>query len=64
MSGARRWSRVVQPGYSYLCSNDPRVHFGLGSADKIDLLEIRWPDGKLETHRDLSVDRIVKIEEK
>src|SRR5438034_2332005 len=29
-AGARRWWRLVQPGYSFLVSNDPRVHFGLG----------------------------------
>src|SRR5439155_2235365 len=29
-AGTRRWWRLVQPGYSFLVSNDPRVHFGLG----------------------------------
>ena len=32
-------------------------------AGKIDLLEVRWPDGKTDTHRDLVVDRLLKIEE-
>src|SRR5262249_21154790 len=28
-AGGRRWVRWINPGYSYLCSNDPRAHFGL-----------------------------------
>ena len=64
VTGETSQTDEVRSGGSYFSQNDLRVHFGLGSADKIDLLEIRWPDGKLETHRDLSVDRIVKIEEK
>ena len=32
----RRWLRLINPGYSYLCSNDPRAHFGLGKAEKVD----------------------------
>jgi hypothetical protein len=31
--------------YSYLASNDPRVHFGLGAADRIDSIEVHWPSG-------------------
>ena len=30
----RRWTRLIQPGSSYLGSNDPRVHFGLGAVDQ------------------------------
>src|SRR5262249_51327818 len=29
-AGDRRWLRWINPGSSYLCSNDPRAHFGLG----------------------------------
>ena len=53
----------VRSGGSYYSQNDFRLHFGLGQASKIDLLEVRWPDGKTDTHRDLVVDRLLKIEE-
>jgi hypothetical protein len=53
----------VRSGGSYYSQNDFRLHFGLGQANKIDLLEVRWPDGKIDTHRDVAVDRMVKIEE-
>jgi hypothetical protein len=44
-AGGRRWAGMVNPGSSYLCSNDPRAHFGLGSADRVDSIGVRWPDG-------------------
>lgn len=48
-AGEARWNRLVQPGYSYLVSNDPRGHFGLGAHDKFDRIQIVWPDGAQET---------------
>jgi hypothetical protein len=44
-AGGRRWVGLVNPGSSYLCSNDPRAHFGLGAAEKVDSIGVRWPDG-------------------
>jgi hypothetical protein len=47
--------------YSYLASNDPRVHFGLGKATQVDALEVRWPDGQEEEFQIEGVDRVVTI---
>jgi enediyne biosynthesis protein E4 len=47
-AGGRTWMQVVQPGHSYLCSNDPRLLFGLGSATTVDRIEVIWPDGTQE----------------
>jgi hypothetical protein len=44
-AGGRRWVGAVNPGSSYLCSNDPRAHFGLGAAERVDSIGVRWPDG-------------------
>jgi enediyne biosynthesis protein E4 len=38
----------VLSGGSFASSNDPRVHFGLGKATRIDDLEIHWPGGHKE----------------
>ncbi len=53
--------RLVQPGTSYLSSSDPRVHFGLGSAERFERVEVRWPDGTSETFVGGAVDRIVTV---
>lgn len=61
-AGTRRWQRLIQPAYSYMCSNDPRAHFGLGAVDKIEALEVLWPDGSLERFPCASVDRVVEVQ--
>jgi hypothetical protein len=48
-AGRRRWLAWVCPGSSYLCSDDPRAHFGLGPADRVDRIDVSWPDGVKET---------------
>jgi hypothetical protein len=60
-AGDRKWFRLVNPGHSYLCSNDPRVHFGLGQAEKIDRLQVLWPDGLEETFAGGPVDRFIEL---
>jgi hypothetical protein len=58
----RRWVGWVNPGQSYLCSHDPRVHFGLGQAERIREVRVLWPNGRRERFRDLGVDREVRLE--
>ncbi|HEY7314211.1 MAG TPA: CRTAC1 family protein [Gemmataceae bacterium] len=38
----------LHPAESYLCSSEPCAHFGLGQAERVDQIEIVWPDGRLE----------------
>ena len=51
----------IHSGGSYLSQSDLRVHFGLNSAKKIDSVEIRWPSGKVETLKDLDVDKFYSV---
>ena len=53
--------RWINPGYSYLCSNDPRAHFGLGQAERVDALEVTWPDGSAEIFPGCAVDRVLVL---
>lgn len=55
-------ARVVQPGYSFLCSNDPRAHFGLGAAAQYDSLEVIWPGGDRELFPGGAADRLITLE--
>ena len=68
VSGETRWTRWINPSSSYLCSNDPRAHFGLGEKTTIDAILVKWPDGteeKFATAADgivrMAVDRFVEI---
>ncbi len=47
---------------SYVSSNDPRLHFGLGAAEKVDL-ELRWPLGAIEMHKDVAANQLVTFYE-
>ena len=62
-TGGVRQRADVLSGGSYASSSDPRVHFGLASASRIDRVEIRWPDGKREDVAVAGVDRIVTVVE-
>jgi enediyne biosynthesis protein E4 len=56
-------SKLKNSGGSYLSSHDPREVLGLGTAAKLDWLEIKWPmpSGKVQRFTDVPVDRYVKI---
>jgi hypothetical protein len=60
-AGERTWQRLVNPGTSYQCSHDPRVHFGLGDAKQIDEIRVRWPDGNSEVFTGGDADRLVTL---
>jgi len=62
-TGAVTQRRDVLAGSSYLSQNDVRLHFGLGAAKEADVLEVRWPSGKVETLRGVPAGQIVTIEE-
>ncbi len=53
----------VRSGGSYYSQNDLRLHFGLDQAQAVDLLEIRWPSGQIDSFRNLDVNRLYVIEE-
>jgi hypothetical protein len=53
----------VRSGASYASNNDMRVHFGLGSAPKVDEVQIRWPSGLVERYANLKLDKINTLKE-
>jgi hypothetical protein len=62
-AGGIRQRGDVLSGGSYLSSNDMRVHFGLGDADKVDAVEIHWPSGQVEKLNLTAADCIFTVEE-
>jgi len=59
-AGKKHWA-VLQPATSYLASNDPALHFGLGGATAVDLIEVMWPDGVKEAFAGAGVDRLLVL---
>ena len=63
VAGEHTQSAEVKSSGSYLAFSDLRVHFGLKDAENIDLLEIRWQSGIVDTATNLSVNqRLIAIE--
>jgi enediyne biosynthesis protein E4 len=55
-------TRYASATGSYLCSNDKRLHFGLGSAEtaKVDVF---WPSGIHQTLNDVHADQFLEVRE-
>jgi hypothetical protein len=53
---------VVNSGYSYLCSNDPRVHVGLGDLKRYEKIAVTWPDRVTEEFGGGGVNRYIRLE--
>lgn len=50
-------------GMGYMCAHDPRIFFGLGKRNKIDLLEITWPSGQVDKLTNVPTDKIIAVKE-
>jgi hypothetical protein len=53
----------VRSGGGYISQSDFRLHFGIGLATRIDVLEIQWPSGLVEKLEDVRANRILSIKE-
>jgi hypothetical protein len=62
-TGSIRQRGDVFSGGSYGSSSDQRLHFGLGTATKVDKVEIDWPSGAKEEIRVPPVDQIFTVVE-
>ncbi len=60
-AAGRTIMREVRSAYSYLAANDPRVHLGLGSADRIDRVEVRWPGGARESFGPFEANQVIEL---
>jgi enediyne biosynthesis protein E4 len=60
-AGGMTQTDEVHSGGGYLSQNDMRIHFGLGSAAKIDAVEIRWPSGAIDKLSNLAADKFYSV---
>jgi hypothetical protein len=60
-AGDKQWRREVIPSLSYQTSSDPRVHVGVGNAQKVDTINVVWADGQRETFANFDVNNHVTL---
>jgi hypothetical protein len=63
LAAGKRWTRERVAGSGYLSQDDGRLHFGLGTAANIDKLLVHWPSGREQVLTNLTVDRVLTVEE-
>jgi hypothetical protein len=51
----------VSPTTGYLSQRDPRAHFGLNNAATADVVEIRWPDGRITQRTNVATNQILTV---
>jgi hypothetical protein len=62
-AGGRVQTGEVMSGGSYYSHNDLRLHFGLGSFAKVDLIRVAWPSGLQDTVEGVAANQLIAIEE-
>ena len=62
-AAGKRQTAERAAGSGYLSQNDERLHFGLGAAATVEKLIVRWPSGREQTLENLTVDRVLTVEE-
>jgi hypothetical protein len=55
--------RELAGGGGYLSTSARRIYLGLGEAEVVDRLEVRWPSGREETWNHLKADRPIRLVE-
>ncbi len=56
-AGGLTQTRLVSPTRGYMSTGEAIEHFGLGEANRVDRLSVRWPNGDVQEFRDLETDR-------
>jgi hypothetical protein len=60
-AAGRTQRRDVASGDSYLSSHDSRLHFGLGEAETVERIDVRWPDGTRTVRTNVPARRPITI---
>src|SRR5438874_834564 len=63
VAGRHSQMNEVLSGSSYLSQNDFRLHFGLAQAKQVDLVEVRWPLGLVESFKNIGANQLLVLQE-
>ena len=62
-AGGRRQVAQRTGGGSFQSASDPRLHFGLADATRVETIEILWPSGRVDRYHDLAADTAYHLRE-
>ncbi len=62
-AGGKKQYLYNTPYRGYMSTMDGRAHFGLGSARRVDSVEVEWPDGRYQLLTGLDVDRLLVVKQ-
>jgi hypothetical protein len=62
-AGGRKQMAEVVSGGSYLSQNSLTLHFGIGKSEKVDRIEVRWPQGEVQTWSGVAANRTINLTE-
>jgi hypothetical protein len=60
-AGALRQIQDLVPVRGFMSQLDSRLHFGLLKADRVDAVEIRWPNGETQKLENLRANQVLKV---
>lgn len=59
----QKQTQMLRSGSSYLSQSELALTFGLGDRKKVDVLEVRWPSGQVDTIKDITAGQLIIIQE-
>jgi hypothetical protein len=62
VAGGRSQLRAIDAGSGYLCQMEPVAHFGLGTVEGVQLVEVRWPDGAVSVLETPAARQTLRVE--
>jgi hypothetical protein len=63
-AGGRQQRAQVTGASSYCSTSDRRLHFGLGAAKIVDRIEVKWPSGRVDIIRPVTINRLLTVMER
>jgi hypothetical protein len=61
LAGGHRQRRAIDAGSGYLCQMEPVAHFGLGTADHVERVVVRWPDGTVAVVNQPRINSVIRV---
>ncbi|MCH7412735.1 VCBS repeat-containing protein [Belliella sp. R4-6] len=60
-SGDKIFYQEHMPNRGFQSSVDPKITFGLGNVDKLDEIQVRWPDGKVSILKEITANQLLTL---